>query len=89
MWEEEYEEELFCEVAGVPLTNNPAERALRHAVIMRKVQLGTQSQEGNRWIERICSVKKRLIERVAVMGVFPRTYLPAGDGPHRRQDPRA
>ncbi len=56
---------LFCEVAGVPLTNNPAERALRHAVIMRKVQLGTQSQEGNRWIERICSVREtcRLQER--------------------------
>ena len=56
---------IFCEVEGVPLTNNPAERALRHAVIMRKIQLGTQSLQGNRWIERICSVREtcRLQER--------------------------
>jgi len=39
-------------------TNNTAERALRHAVIMRKVQLGTQSERGSRWIERICSVRE-------------------------------
>ncbi len=46
-------------------TNNTAERALRHAVIMRKVQLGTQSDRGSRWIERICSIREtcRLQER--------------------------
>jgi hypothetical protein len=41
----------FCEVPGI----NTAERVLRHGVIMRKTQLGTQSEHGNRWIERVCS----------------------------------
>jgi len=48
----------FSEVTGVDPTNNAAERALRHAVIMRKVQLGTQSARGSRWVERICSVRE-------------------------------
>jgi transposase len=52
----------FCDVEdiAIPLTNNAAERALRHAVIMRKVQLGTQSEKGNRWVERILSVRETL-----------------------------
>lgn len=48
----------FSEVPGIDPTNNAAERALRHAVIMRKVQLGTQSGRGSRWVERICSVRE-------------------------------
>ncbi|MBW8060775.1 MAG: transposase, partial [Solirubrobacterales bacterium] len=57
----------FCAAPGIDPTNNAAERALRHAVIMRKVQGGTQSDAGNRWIERICSVREtcRLQERSA------------------------
>jgi transposase len=56
---EEYEALwTFCEAPGVSPTNNAAERALRHAVIMRKVQGGTQSEQGNRWIERILSVNE-------------------------------
>jgi transposase len=59
----------FGEVPDVEPTNNAAERALRHAVIMRKVQLGTQSDRGSRWIERVCSVREtcRLQER-SVLG---------------------
>ena len=34
--------------------------AARHAVIMRKVQLGTQSEQGNRWVERILSIRETL-----------------------------
>lgn len=49
---------LFSDKDDVPVTNNQAERGLRHGVIMRKVQLGTQSHKGSRWIERICSVKE-------------------------------
>ena len=58
----------FCEAPGIDPTNNAAERALRHAVIMRKTQLHTQSEDGNRWIERICSVREtcRLQERSAI-----------------------
>lgn len=48
----------FCEAPDIEPTNNAAERALRHAVIMRKTQLGTQSDAGSRWIERICSIKE-------------------------------
>ena len=48
----------FCEVPGIDPTNNAAERALRHGVILRKTQLGTQSDHGNRWIERICSARE-------------------------------
>lgn len=46
----------FCEVPDIPMTNNAAERALRHGVIMRKVQGGTQSAQGERWVERILSI---------------------------------
>lgn len=58
----------FCEVPGIDPTNNTAERALRHAVIMRKVQLGTQSEQGNRWIERILSTREtcRLQQRAVL-----------------------
>ncbi|MDQ3247473.1 MAG: IS66 family transposase [Pseudomonadota bacterium] len=48
----------FCEIPGIDPTNNAAERALRHGVILRKTQLGTQSESGSRWIERICSVRE-------------------------------
>jgi len=52
----------FCDVKDIeiPLTNNSAERALRHAVIIRKIQLGTQSEQGNRWVERILSIRETL-----------------------------
>lgn len=46
----------FCDVPGVDPTNNEAERQLRHAVIMRRISGGSQSQRGNRWTERILSV---------------------------------
>ena len=48
----------FCEVPGIDPTNNAAERAVRHGVLLRKIQLGTQSDNGNRWIERICTVRE-------------------------------
>jgi transposase len=50
----------FCDVQDlqIPVTNNAAERALRHAVILRRVQGGTQSQQGSRWIERILSIRE-------------------------------
>ncbi|PZS16885.1 MAG: IS66 family transposase [Pseudonocardiales bacterium] len=44
--------------AGIDPTNNAAERAVRHAVLMRKIQGGTQSDRGSRWIERIQSVRE-------------------------------
>jgi transposase len=43
----------FLEVDGVEPTNNAAERALRHAVIWRKLSFGTQSAAGSRFVETL------------------------------------
>jgi len=45
----------FAGVAGVEPTNNRAERGLRGAVIYRKLSLGSQSDRGERSIERLLS----------------------------------
>jgi transposase len=58
---EEYEALwTFCDVPDLAIdpTNNAAERAVRHAVLMRKLQGGTQSERGSRWVERIQSVRE-------------------------------
>lgn len=43
----------FARVEGVEPTNNRAERALRPAVIWRKISFGNHSQAGCRFVERI------------------------------------
>jgi transposase len=43
---------------GVEPTNNRGERALRFSVQWRKRSLGTASDKGNRWVERILSLKE-------------------------------
>ena len=48
----------FLDQSGVEPTNNRAERALRFGVLWRKRSLGTQSEKGNRWVERILSLKE-------------------------------
>lgn len=45
----------FAAVPGVEPTNNHAERGLRGAVIYRKLSLGSQSERGERTIERLLS----------------------------------
>jgi transposase len=49
---------LFLDENGVEPTNNRAERALRFAVIWRKRSYGTQSEKGDRWVERILTLKE-------------------------------
>jgi len=49
---------VFLHEEGVEPTNNHAERMLRYAVLWRKRSLGTQSQKGNRWVERILSLRQ-------------------------------
>jgi transposase len=46
----------FADHRGVEPTNNHAERALRGSVIYRKLSLGSQSDQGERRIERLLSV---------------------------------
>jgi len=49
---------VFLSHHGVEPTNNRAERALRFGVQWRKRSLGTASDKGNRWAERILSLKE-------------------------------
>ena len=49
---------VFLSHHGVDPTNNRAERALRCGVLWRKRSLGTASDKGNRWVERILSLKE-------------------------------
>lgn len=46
----------FLDVDGVEPTNNASERALRHAVIWRKLSFGTQSAAGSRFVETLLTV---------------------------------
>ena len=59
----------FLEHQGVEPTNNRAERALRFAVLWRKRSLGTRSEKGNRWVERILSFKETC--RLRAKATFP------------------
>jgi transposase len=47
----------FLDVPGVEGTNNMAERAHRFGVLWRKRSQGTCSEKGNRWVERVLSVR--------------------------------
>ena len=46
----------FARVTGVAPTNNAAERAMRHAVIWRRISGGTDSERGSRFVERMLTV---------------------------------
>lgn len=46
----------FVRCEGIGPTNNAAERALRHAVIWRKLSFGTQSASGSRFVETMLTV---------------------------------
>jgi transposase len=75
----------YLDVEGVEPTNNAAERALRHPVIIRRLSFGSQSQRGLRFIERVLSVREtlRLQGRhlfgylVALYQGTPQTLLPS------------
>jgi transposase len=48
----------FLDVEGVEATNNIAERAHRFGVLWRKRSQGTCSDKGNRWVERVLSLRQ-------------------------------
>jgi transposase len=48
----------FVVEEGVEPTNNKAERALRFAVLWRKISQGSYNAKGDRWVERILSVRE-------------------------------
>ena len=49
---------VFLEYEGVSPTNNHAERMLRFAVLWRIRSQGTASKKGERWVERILSLRQ-------------------------------
>jgi transposase len=60
---------VFLEKEGVSPTNNHAERMLRFAVCWRKRSFGTESEKGNRWVERILSLRQTC--RLRAKRTFP------------------
>ena len=54
---------VFLLEHGVEATNNRAERALRFGVLWRKRSSGTDSVKGNRWVERILSLRQTCRQR--------------------------
>lgn len=60
---------VFLDEHGVDPTNNRAERALRFGVLWRKRSLGSQSDKGLRWVERILSIKETC--RIKSRAPFP------------------
>jgi len=49
---------VFLEQEGVSPTNNHAERMIRFGVLWRKCSQGTSSDKGNRWVERILTLRQ-------------------------------
>ena len=73
----------FASVKGVQPTNNHAERALRSAVIYRKLSLGSQSKDGEQRIGRLLSAHTTC--RLQRRSLF--VYLTDAIAAHARDDP--
>jgi transposase len=59
----------FVVEAGVEPTHNRAERALRVAVLWRKMSQGTYNAKGERWVERVLSLRETC--RLRGIPMFP------------------
>jgi transposase len=73
----------FVAIDGIEPTNNPAERALRAPVIHRKLSLGSQSHNGERFAERALSAAGTC--RLQRRSLF--TYLSELIAAHTHGDP--
>jgi transposase len=82
LWERRDHLWTFVAVEGVEPTNNAAERALRHAVIWRKLSFGTQSAAGSRFVERMLTV----IETARRRGVNAFEWLTEAVRNHYRRE---
>jgi transposase len=60
---------VFLLEEGVEPTNNRAERALRFAVLWRRMMQGTFTAKGDRWVERILSLRETC--RLRGLSTFP------------------
>lgn len=61
----------FVKNPGLPATNNEGERALRHAVISRRISFGTRTPEGTQAYTALLSV----IETCRLRGIDPWAYM--------------
>ena len=78
----------FAEREGVEPTNNEAERALRHAVVWEKISLGTWSDWGCRFVERIESLVATSRQRgESVLGTLTEAIRVYRAGRKRRPRP--
>ncbi len=73
----------FVTVEGVEPTNNAAERALRGPVIYRKLSHGTQSDDGERFVERALSASVTCRLQTRSLFAYIRELITA----HARGDP--
>jgi transposase len=72
----------FIHEEGVEPTNNRAERALRTAVIWRKITFGTRSDEGERAVERLLTV----VRTCQLQQISALVYVTAAIRAHRRHE---
>ncbi len=84
----------FVRVPDVEPTNNAAERAIRHPVLIRKISHGTHSEAGSRFLERILTAQATLRQQrrsvlgflqdactASFVGTTPPSLLPNGTRP--------
>ena len=67
----------------LPLTNNEAERLLRHWVILRRISQGTRTEQGSRALALLASV----IETCRKRGILPWPYLASVIAERRKGNP--
>lgn len=67
----------------LPLTNNEAERALRHWVIARRISQGTRTEQGSRAVSLLASV----IETCRIRHILPWPYIAQVVAERRKGNP--
>jgi hypothetical protein len=65
----------FVDEPGLPPTNNDAERALRHAVIARRIGFGTRTDEGSRCYAAALSVIETCRKRALDVATYARDLI--------------
>ena len=74
---------VFARAEGVSPTNNAAERALRRAVIFRKLSFGTASSSGSRTLAVVMSV----LETCRRLGRHALTWITEAVTQHQKNHP--
>jgi transposase len=74
-------------VCGIEPTNNASERALRHAVIWRKLSFGTQSAAGSRFVETMLTVVETCRQQRRNLFAFLTEAIQANRTPHHAPKP--